>query len=116
MIDHDHETGKERGLICGHCNTGLGFFRDNPKALRSAASYLLRPPGVNDIDRAAIGRHARSFRTHRTRGTGSILLRGDGRWQGRAHIDGRRVSFYGKTREEAEAKLKAALKQARTAA
>ncbi len=39
-VDHDHSTGKIRGLLCHHCNTGLGLFRDNPELLRRAISYL----------------------------------------------------------------------------
>lgn len=39
-VDHDHVTNKARGLLCNHCNLGLGHFRDNPVALRAAASYL----------------------------------------------------------------------------
>ena len=39
-IDHDHETGKVRGLLCLLCNNGLGMFRDNPEVLMRAAEYL----------------------------------------------------------------------------
>lgn len=39
-VDHDHDTGKVRQLLCEACNTGLGKFRDNPLLLRLAASYL----------------------------------------------------------------------------
>lgn len=39
-IDHDHDTGKVRGLLCGLCNTGIGHLGDSPERLRIAASYL----------------------------------------------------------------------------
>jgi hypothetical protein len=41
-VDHNHKTGKIRGLLCDNCNKGLGMFRDNPSALASAITYLLR--------------------------------------------------------------------------
>lgn len=40
-VDHCHTTGTVRRLLCSACNTGLGFFRDNPDFLFSAANYLL---------------------------------------------------------------------------
>ena len=39
-IDHDHTSGKVRGLLCAMCNHGLGNFKDSPDLLRKAGDYL----------------------------------------------------------------------------
>ena len=40
-VDHCHITGMVRGLLCTHCNRGVGGFRDNPQWCQSASRYLL---------------------------------------------------------------------------
>jgi hypothetical protein len=39
-VDHNHSTGKIRGLLCSRCNRGLGFFQDNSSLLNKARIYL----------------------------------------------------------------------------
>ena len=39
-VDHCHKGGQVRGLLCNHCNTGLGSFRDNVTFLANAIQYL----------------------------------------------------------------------------
>ena len=39
-IDHNHETGQVRGLLCNNCNAGLGMFDENPYKLQKAINYI----------------------------------------------------------------------------
>jgi hypothetical protein len=39
-VDHDHVTGRVRGLLCGRCNLAIGSVRDDPATLRHLANYL----------------------------------------------------------------------------
>jgi len=39
-VDHDHVTGKPRGLLCYNCNHGLADFKDSPASLERAIKYL----------------------------------------------------------------------------
>jgi hypothetical protein len=55
-IDHDHETGHVRGLLCNGCNVGIGFLQEDPEILMAAARYVMKhrataqPNGRSIID------------------------------------------------------------------
>jgi len=42
VIDHDHKTGRIRGILCHSCNLMIGWGDDNPALLREGANYLER--------------------------------------------------------------------------
>ena len=39
-IDHDHETGAYRGVLCANCNKALGLVNDNIETLQGLVAYL----------------------------------------------------------------------------
>ena len=41
VVDHCHDHKKIRGILCGHCNTGLGAFKDDIVRLNAAIEYLI---------------------------------------------------------------------------
>lgn len=46
-VDHDHKTGKVRGLLCGSCNVMLGRAKDSVELLQSAIDYLKENNGFD---------------------------------------------------------------------
>ncbi len=44
-VDHDHRTGKVRGLLCRRCNSAIGFMHDEVDRIRGLISFLRNPPG-----------------------------------------------------------------------
>jgi hypothetical protein len=53
FVDHDHVTGKVRGLLCYHCNTGIGHLGDNAESVRRALTYLERSVRTDPIPDSA---------------------------------------------------------------
>jgi hypothetical protein len=39
-IDHEHQTGYVRDILCHNCNTGIGYFKENPELLQKGIEYL----------------------------------------------------------------------------
>jgi Recombination endonuclease VII len=48
VVDHDHDNGNVRGMLCNNCNLGLGYFKDDPKILKSAIKYLMNAVGDSE--------------------------------------------------------------------
>lgn len=54
-VDHCHDTGKIRGLLCSSCNTAIGQMKDDVRILSSAISYLQKhSETVNRVDEFAL--------------------------------------------------------------
>lgn len=54
-IDHDHETGAVRGLLCGNCNAALGHFKDSIENLAQAIRYLVKSRAIQERDKEQQG-------------------------------------------------------------
>jgi hypothetical protein len=54
-VDHDHETGVIRGLLCFRCNNALGDFREEYELFRRAADYLDRDNEMAALVRERVG-------------------------------------------------------------
>lgn len=48
-LDHDHQTGAPRGVVCHDCNIALGWIRDNPATAERMARYLREGNPFQDL-------------------------------------------------------------------
>lgn len=51
QIDHCHQSGRVRGMLCMKCNRGIGLLKDNPALLDRAAQYLWGYPSFLNFPR-----------------------------------------------------------------
>ena len=49
VVDHHHDTGKVRALLCPACNTAIGLFGDSPETMEKAAVYLRDQKVIIDV-------------------------------------------------------------------
>lgn len=47
VVDHCHETGRVRGLLCSSCNAALGLLKEDPDGIKGAAAYLVESSRAN---------------------------------------------------------------------
>lgn len=59
-VDHCHTTGKIRGILCNHCNRGLGSFKDSPKLLQRAIHYVEYHATKNTTTPVPAGHYSKS--------------------------------------------------------
>ena len=48
-VDHDHQTGEIRGLLCSMCNKGIGSLEDSPKLVLKAYEYLIAHQKLREV-------------------------------------------------------------------
>lgn len=77
-IDHDHETGEVRGLLCGNCNTALGMLKDDPIKIRGLLDYMSGHDLIDLMRRRTIDRDLFFPKRGRRRRKSSALKKANG--------------------------------------
>lgn len=58
-VDHEHVTGRIRGLLCFKCNASIGYMHDSPALLQAAVSYLESADTGKRVPTDEVSRRAR---------------------------------------------------------
>jgi hypothetical protein len=66
-VDHDHKTGKIRGLLCWVCNKTLGMFRDDANRIENCLSYIRMPPATKVLGEERFGSKGKTSNKASTR-------------------------------------------------
>jgi hypothetical protein len=64
VVDHCHETGRIRGLLCHNCNRALGLLHDDPRVIRKAIGYL---EGITAVSKDRVAKRNKAQRPPQTR-------------------------------------------------
>lgn len=71
VVDHNHETGVVRGLLCSRCNIALGLLRDDPSWALNAMGYLVRNDGCSNEQWERLTKRFKKFGYTRNRRSSS---------------------------------------------
>jgi hypothetical protein len=66
-VDHEHRTGRVRGLLCWVCNRALGFIRDRQDVAEGLALYLQDPPAPAALGKETYGMIGRAMRSKKVK-------------------------------------------------
>jgi hypothetical protein len=73
-VDHDHKTGRIRGLLCWLCNRAIGLLRDNAKAATKLGAYLNSPTAPIALQKETFGLIGKAKASKKVKVYGSPLL------------------------------------------
>jgi hypothetical protein len=66
-VDHDHKTGKIRGLLCWVCNRALGMMRDRVDVAEGLALYLTDPPAPSALGKEVYGMIGKALKSKKVK-------------------------------------------------